>query len=1219
MSESSLSRQRLPRRTLTTRLAAAATLATALLGIVATLAEAQRGGQRKPEPRGGLADFNPTGALAAQMLAQGDKDADQKLTRKEFLALADDWFDKLDPGKAGTLSQEQFTAKLADLLPRSEQGFGVQLFLGPGFFAAADVDKDGTLTRAEFRQTFEKWFDKWDAAKDGTLDEAKLRAGLSAAWPQPRFGGRGMGTPEGWLQAQVKQGADFSPKPPVQPLAPEDEAKRFLLPKGYRMEPVLVEPHIAEPVAAVFDGNGRLYVAEMRTYMQDIDGREQHAPRSRVSRHESTKGDGVYDRHTVFIDNLVLPRFILPLDGSVLVMETDSDDIYEYRDTDGDGVADKKTLFYSGAGRRGNLEHQQSGMVWGLDNWIYTTVNAFRLRWTPDGVLKEPTAPNGGQWGLAQDDYGKMWFVDGGGERGPVNFQQPIVYGAFSAPGQFEDGFETVWPAPGGLGDMQGGMMRVRLPDQTLNHFTAACGQEIFRGDRLPDDLRGDLLFAEPVGRLVRRAKVVAADGLTQLRNAYPKSEFIRSTDQLFRPVNMTTAPDGTLYVIDMYRGIIQEGTWVEPGSYLRKKVEQYQLDKLHGRGRVWRLRYEGTDPAREQPRMLDEKPARLVRHLEHPNGWWRDTAQRLLVLRQDRSVAPALRDMARTSKNPLARVHALWTLEGLGALDAALVREQMKDADPRLRVQAARLSESLHKAGDRSLLEDVRALAKDRDPNVAIQALMTLNVLKAPDAAALIRSTVDATASRGMREIGSQLLHPPDASGFGEFPPFRFTPEQRKRLERGSAIYKELCITCHGADGRGAPLAGAPPGTMMAPPLASSARVQGHHAGVINVLLQGLIGPVEGKSYQSLMAPMGTNDDEWIAAAASYVRNSFGNSASVITPAEVAKVRAASAGRKHPWAAEELDAAQPGLLRYRPDWRVTASHNPDLAGFAFNGSGFIQWDSGEPQKPGMWFQVEFPRPAAVAEVQLDSPAGFPPGAGGGFPRGYKVQLSRDGTTWGAAVVEGQGTGPVTRASFRPGQAKAIRITQTASAENLPAWSIQRVRIFEAARESAADTSVPRVGKMPVEEVIRSVEAARGDVQRGQQLFAELSCTACHTTRADETPKGPYLGKTAATLRRRELAESILLPSKVIAEGYATHVFELKSGKVLEGFIVRETKEAVTVRTAAAQEHTIALKDIEERRKSDKSLMPEGLVASLTVKDLASLLDYVQSLAPAKP
>ena len=225
-------------------------------------------------------------------------------------------------------------------------------------------------------------------------------------------------------------GADFSPKPPVKPLTPEEQAARFILPPGYRLELVLADPEIVNPTAIAFDGNGRLYVNEMRSYMLDADGGGEFDPVSRISVHESTKGDGTFDRHSVFIDKLVLPRFVLPLDkGSILTMETNADDIFKYTDTNGDGVAEKKELFFSGAGRRGNLEHQQSGFVWGLDNWIYSTYNAFRIRWTPNGMLKEPTGPNYGQWGLTQDDNGKMWFVDAGGEKGPMNFQLPIVYG----------------------------------------------------------------------------------------------------------------------------------------------------------------------------------------------------------------------------------------------------------------------------------------------------------------------------------------------------------------------------------------------------------------------------------------------------------------------------------------------------------------------------------------------------------------------------------------------------------------------------------------------------------------------------------------------------------------------------------------------------------------------------------------------------------------------
>ena len=123
----------------------------------------------------------------------------------------------------------------------------------------------------------------------------------------------------------------------------------------------------------------------------------------------------------------------------------------------------------------------------------------------------------------------------------------------------------------------------------------------------------GDLFFTEPVGRIVRRAKVVVTDGLTQLKNAYPQSEFLRSTDPLFRPVAITNAPDGSLYLMDMYTGIIQDAQFVGPNSYLRRKVEQLALDKQHNWGRIWRITYEGTTPDRQRPQMYRDTPAQLV------------------------------------------------------------------------------------------------------------------------------------------------------------------------------------------------------------------------------------------------------------------------------------------------------------------------------------------------------------------------------------------------------------------------------------------------------------------------------------------------------------------------------------------------------------------------------------------------------------------------------
>lgn len=564
------------------------------------------------------------------------------------------------------------------------------------------------------------------------------------------------------LPARTLSAADSElppqPRPPM--LSPADELKQFELPSGYQLELVLSEPVIEEPVITVFDGNGRMFVAEMRSYMQDIDGTNELAPVSRVSMHVDTNGDGKYDKHTVFIDHLVLPRMLLPLDDSLLVRETDSGDIYRYWDTDGDGVADKKELFYHSEPRRANLEHQASGLIWSLDNWIYTTVNAWRIRWTPNGIVREPTAPNGGQWGLTQDNYGKPWIVNAGGERGPLNFQVPIVYGAFNVANDVPSDYREVYPLVA-IPDVQGGTARFRPEEKTLNHFTATCGAAIVRGDQLPDDIQGDLLFGEPVGRLIRRSKVEVIDGITYLQNVCPGSEFIRSHDPNFRPVNIANAPDGTMYITDMYRGIIQEGNWVRPGSYLRTIVQQYQFDKNTDHGRIWRLKHIDTRKV-DSPHMLDESPATLVTHLESNNGWTRDTAQKLLVLRQDKSIVPALKDMAKHDRSELARIHAIWTLEGLGALDSEFIRGRIADIDPHVRVAAIRASESLFKARNDDLHLDLKLAALDGSPEVAIQAMLTMNLLKFDQAKPMIEAAAANSSSKGVREIARQLLNGP-------------------------------------------------------------------------------------------------------------------------------------------------------------------------------------------------------------------------------------------------------------------------------------------------------------------------------------------------------------------------------------------------------------------------------------------------------------------------
>lgn len=734
----------------------------------------------------------------------------------------------------------------------------------------------------------------------------------------------------------------FVANPSPAQLTPEQSLRAFRVPKGYHMELVASDPMIKEPVAIAWDGNARMYVAEMSTYMQDLDGTNEYAPISRVMLLEDTNNDGKMDKSSIFIDKLVLPRMLLCVNHELLVNETDTYDMYSYKDTDGDGVADqKKPIYTPGKKAPGNLEHQRSGLDWNLDNWIYVTVDPVRFRYT-GGTLKVDSMPGGsnGQWGLTHDNYGRLFFSRAGGEIPASGFQINPVYGALEFPDQYSEEFNAVWPIMANP-DAQGGSKRLRA-DSTLNHFTASNGQSIFRGDKLPADLVGDYLIGEPVARIIRRAKVINTNGKLTLENAYNRQEFIASTDMNFRPVNTYTGPDGCLYIVDMNRGIIQESQWTPKGSFIHNQVSRLGLDKNNQHGRIFRLVHDGMKPG-PAPHMLDEPAAKLVTYLDHPNGWWRDNAQKQLVILGDKSVVPTLKLMAAGQAVPggkkpstLGQLHALWTLEGLDAIDKDDVFTAMKADDPQIRRSAVWISERYLKQNDAEVLARLQPLKTDPSYDVRAQLLLSLHNSNAPAAQSLTTELLADNATNEMlASTQKSLLKNDDVKKYGSRLG-RLEAADRTMVMAGANTFKSLCGTCHGPDGKGLAVGGS---GMVAPPLVGSRRVAGDKDALIKILLQGLSGPVDEKTYPDVMPSMAANNDEWIASVLSYIRYEFGRSVpppapkpattgaaiagTATTPPakrvpfvpfvkadEVKKVREETAGRTKAWTLDELERA---------------------------------------------------------------------------------------------------------------------------------------------------------------------------------------------------------------------------------------------------------------------------------------------------------------------
>ncbi|MGY3053784.1 glucose/arabinose dehydrogenase/mono/diheme cytochrome c family protein [Pedobacter sp. UYEF25] len=689
-------------------------------------------------------------------------------------------------------------------------------------------------------------------------------------------------------------------------LTPKESMKTIHLAKGYHLELVASEPMIHEPVAIAWDGNGRMYVAEMNTYMQDAEGTGEMKPLCTIKRLEDTNGDGVMDKSVVFLDKLVLPRMILPLDDRLLVAETFDNSIYSYRDTNGDGVADeKKMVFKNESANTNNLEHQRSGLVWNIDNKMYVTVENVRYKLDNDKLKPEYLHDGpGGQWGLTYDSYGRLFFSAAGGEAPALNFQQNPAFGNLDIGGQYDDEFQAVWPIIS-TPDVQGGLGRLR-PDSTLNHFTACTGQSIFRGNSLPEDLKGDLLICEPVGRLIRRAKVIDTDSKITLRNAYEKEEFIASTDMNFRPVNTATGPDGCVYIVDMYRGIIQEGNWTRKGTYLRSQIDQKKLNENVGRGRIYRLVYDGIKRDKTTPKMLDLPSGKLVQYLSHSNGWWRDNAQKILVIRGDKSVVPALKLLALNSPLKLARIHALWTMNGLNALDRTTLLAALSDKDAEVRKTALWICEEPLRNGDLTLVQAVEPLKNDPSADVRLQLGLSLRFNNSDNAHRIIKEIIDTHPNdQVLVESQKKYQRQMDEKEIAEKNTKIMVVADQKLIKNGATIFKQLCATCHGAEGKGVINGGK---DMPAPALASNKDINGDPEKLIRILLHGLSGPVNGNNYADVMPALGANTDEYIASVISFIRNDMGNKASTVKIADVKKVREQTANRTKNWTWTELN-----------------------------------------------------------------------------------------------------------------------------------------------------------------------------------------------------------------------------------------------------------------------------------------------------------------------
>lgn len=469
---------------------------------------------------------------------------------------------------------------------------------------------------------------------------------------------------------------------------------------GFRLELVAAEPLIEAPVWIQFDEHSRMWVVEMVGYMRDAQGAGETEPSGRIAILEDIDGDGAMDTRTTFADGLVMPRAVLPCYADsrgpgALVIEPPN--LIFLKDTDNDGQADIRRVILSGFEGE-NPEHAPNALTWGLDNWIHLSQHSleFRFGGPPNyEAITRPT-PAHGQWGLAMDRTGRLFYTPNSealkmdlvpkhfGSRNPAQRSFPML-------GVLVCNDQTVWPIHPTPGVNRGYMDGILRPDKRLRVHTAACGTTFYDATLLGQEFRGNAFVAEPAGNLVRRLLVKQTGDRVAATSAYPNREFLASSDERFRPVQCAVGPEGALYVVDMHRGVIQHKTYLT--DFLKEQVVARGLERPLDMGRIFRIVPENaTIPSRARLGTLSD--ARLVDQLAHADMWRRMTAQRLLIERAAADQREKLRRLALRAPDPITRLHAYWTLEGLGEVTAEDVLAAMSDEDPDVVLAGLRIGE---------------------------------------------------------------------------------------------------------------------------------------------------------------------------------------------------------------------------------------------------------------------------------------------------------------------------------------------------------------------------------------------------------------------------------------------------------------------------------------------------------------------------------------------
>jgi putative membrane-bound dehydrogenase-like protein len=1037
------------------------------------------------------------------------------------------------------------------------------------------------------------------------------------------------------LEAGTRTAADTDGPP----YPPADSMKTMQIDPGFRLELVASEPDIQSPVALDIDEDGRMFVVEMPGYPLDV------SPTGTVRLLEDRDGDGRFEHVTVFADGLVLPTGVMRWRKGILV--TAAPDVLYFEDTDGDGRADVRRVVLTGFARS-NPQHTVNSPVYGLDNWVYVahqgaaTAIIYKdlfgdrgrpltfpaspdtppvdpgdstVRFRPDTFQAEPIAGES-QYGHTFDAYGRYF-----GNDNSHHLWHEVIAARYLQRNPQLLVREVMHDVPDHGAAAQVFPITKRPTFELLTEageFTSACAPTMYLGGAFGGDYEGSVFVAEPVHNLVHRDVLSQAGPTFTARRGNPDREFLAAGDAWFRPVNFYLGPDAALYVVDYYRARIEHPEWTASDT----QRDPSSMYAGQDRGRIYRVIRNPAGTEVPAPRPLEvpapppsEVPAprpsdvlapyggqprrhpalgtassdELVAALSDGNLWWRRTAQRLLVARNDRAAVPALTTLASAGATALGRLHALWTLDGLGALDGHVIARALNDPDPGVRETAVRLAE-LHGSVP-GLDGRLAALTADPDPRVRFQVLATLGGIDTRPAT----EAHERLLLRGLENSWMQIAGLSAGSGraAGYFARVTGGSERITKTESpGRALFIRRVTSVIAARQRASEIetvvstVAEPAGDASGPPCSDAAR-----------------GTTDA-----------CTDAWWRAAALQGLADGSRGRASARVSLEISRGRllglAASPSASIRTGALDLlaitgvgeDAAARESLSRAEHVARTGTADPGSRGDAI---GLLALDAAT-DRTALFQSLVDPHEPELVQVAAVRALGRRSGKGIGT-----LLIDRWARFTPAVRAEAANT-------LLADEARSWLLIEAIEAGRVQPWNLdfhQKRRLImnrndairAAARALLEDD--PRQRGRLVQRYAAALDMA-GDANRGAQVFDRV-CVVCHAMAG----KGGDLGPDLATVRHRPpllLLGDILLPSQSIAQKYETYFVERISGGTESGVLAGQTPTSITLRQGSAQQVTIPRAEIRTMTVSPQSSMPADLDKLVSPEDMADLLAFLR-------